>query len=71
MALRLSELDGSNCFHLDGAAPYDYSGSSVSGAGDVNGDCIDDLIVARRVQIPRWHRCRGQLWHLRRQNGRE
>ena len=45
MALRLNQLDGSNGFRLDGAAPDDRSGSSVSAAGDVNGDGIDDLIV--------------------------
>ncbi len=41
----LSSLDGSNGFRLDGVAERDYSGSSVSTAGDVNGDGFDDLIV--------------------------
>ena len=30
---------------IQGAAPSDFSGRSVSGAGDVNGDGIDDLII--------------------------
>ena len=30
---------------IQGAAPDDYSGCSVSGAGDVDGDGIDDLII--------------------------
>jgi hypothetical protein len=33
-----SALDGTNGFILNGIAVYDYSGVSVSGAGDVNGD---------------------------------
>lgn len=43
--LNLSSLDGSNGFRLDGAAAYDYSGYSVSSAGDVNGDGFADLLV--------------------------
>ena len=34
-----------NGFRLDGIDAYDYSGVSVAGAGDVNGDGIDDLII--------------------------
>ncbi|TFF22006.1 hypothetical protein E3C22_15265 [Jiella endophytica] len=45
-ALSLADLDGSNGFRLDGAAAYDYAGWSVSSAGDINGDGIDDLIVS-------------------------
>jgi hypothetical protein len=41
----LSTLDGINGFRLDGAAAYDNTGRSVSGAGDVNGDGFDDLIA--------------------------
>ncbi|SFE13129.1 integrin alpha [Nitrosomonas sp. Nm166] len=44
-ALDLSSLDGSNGFRLDGAAEYDYSGRSVSNAGDFNGDGFGDLII--------------------------
>ena len=43
--LNLSTLDGSNGFRLDGEAVDDTSGGSVSGAGDINGDGIDDLII--------------------------
>jgi Ca2+-binding RTX toxin-like protein len=38
-------LDGTNGFVLFGADFYDYSGASVSSAGDVNGDGFADLIV--------------------------
>ena len=44
-ALALSSLDGNNGFVLDGEAAGDYSGYSVSAAGDINGDGIDDLII--------------------------
>ncbi|MGB0133882.1 integrin alpha [Dokdonella sp.] len=42
----LSSLDGSNGFRLDGVARSDYAGEIVSGAGDVNGDGVDDLLIS-------------------------
>ncbi len=44
-ALDLSTLDGTNGFRLDGIAFSDFSGRSVSSAGDVNGDGFDDIII--------------------------
>jgi len=44
-SLQLSKLDGINGFSIDGESLYDMSGYSVSGAGDVNGDGLDDLII--------------------------
>ena len=44
-SLRLDMFDGSNGFHLDGAAPVDYSGYSIAGRGDFNDDGIADLLV--------------------------
>ncbi len=41
----LSSLDGSSGFHLHGVTTDDWSGRSVSTAGDVNGDDIDDLLI--------------------------
>lgn len=41
----LSSLNGSNGFVLNGIAAGDQSGTSVSSAGDVNGDGIDDLLI--------------------------
>jgi Ca2+-binding RTX toxin-like protein len=43
--LNLSTLNGSNGFAINGIAAYDFSGRSVSSAGDVNGDGFDDLII--------------------------
>src|SRR5207248_4087285 len=36
---------GSGGFVMNGAAPYDSAGRSVAGAGDVNGDGLDDLLI--------------------------
>ena len=43
--LNLSVIDGSNGFVIVGVEAYDESGASVSAAGDINGDGIDDLII--------------------------
>ena len=51
----LSGLNGTNGFKLDGENNYDYSGNSVSAAGDINGDghaiCSLALIVIRQIVI--------------------
>ncbi|MFP5271898.1 hypothetical protein, partial [Coleofasciculus sp.] len=46
--LNLSQLDGSNGFILNGIDSFDSSGNSVSSAGDINGDGIDDVIIGTR-----------------------
>jgi hypothetical protein len=42
------DLDGNNGFSIEGAANYDYAGTSVSLAGDINGDGIADMAVGAR-----------------------
>ena len=49
----LSTLNGANGFVINGVDPLDFSGISVSGAGDVNGDGIDDLIIGSFVADPK------------------
>ncbi|MEH2283352.1 MAG: integrin alpha, partial [Nostoc sp.] len=43
--LNLSELKGSKGFAINGIDADDRSGRSVSNAGDINGDGLDDLII--------------------------
>ena len=43
--IQLSSHYGDNGFELDGANPYDRSGTSVNNAGDVNGDGVNDIII--------------------------
>ena len=45
--VELSDIGGSDNdgFVLNGVTANDYSGRSVSGAGDVNGDGLDDIII--------------------------
>ncbi len=52
LAIDLSSLDGSSGFRLDGVAEADFSGSSVSTAGDVNDDGIDDLLIGASAADP-------------------
>jgi hypothetical protein len=41
----IADASNSRGFVINGEVENDYSGSSVSSAGDVNGDGLDDLIV--------------------------
>ncbi|WP_442941844.1 hypothetical protein [Nostoc sp.] len=51
-SFNLSTLNGTNGFAINGINPGDDSGSSVSSAGDINGDGIDDLIIGARFASP-------------------
>ena len=44
-SLNLADLNGTNGFVINGISAFDGWGNSVSGAGDVNNDGLDDLIV--------------------------
>src|SRR5690606_21205505 len=44
-----STLDAAEGFVIRGGAAGDYSGWSVSSAGDVNGDGYDDLIIGAQA----------------------
>ena len=51
-SLELSTLDGGNGFVINGIDGGDRSGSSVSSAGDVNGDGFDDILIGARFSEP-------------------
>ena len=51
--ISLADLDGSNGFRIVGAMARNYSGFSVSNAGDVNGDGFSDILIgADNVNVP-------------------
>ena len=43
--LNMSTLESESGFEINGVAPYDYTGYSVSQAGDMNSDGFDDVII--------------------------
>ncbi len=52
VVIDLAGLDGANGFVINGIDAYDRSGVSVAGAGDVNGDGFDDLIIGAFTAAP-------------------
>ena len=48
----MGTLDGSAGFKLDGEIFRDKSGNSISGAGDLNGDGFDDLVIGAASALP-------------------
>ncbi|MBC2776533.1 FG-GAP repeat protein [Parasphingopyxis marina] len=51
-SIDLGDLDGTNGFRIDGIDAFDFSGGSVSSAGDVNGDGFDDIIIGAIFAAP-------------------
>ncbi|MEH1837914.1 MAG: calcium-binding protein [Nostoc sp.] len=60
--LNLSDLNGTNGFFINGIAENDISGSSVSNAGDINNDGIDDLIIGAVFADPNRNTEAGQSY---------
>ncbi|MEO1210417.1 MAG: hypothetical protein AAFX78_12815 [Cyanobacteria bacterium J06638_20] len=61
-SLNLADLNGSNGFVLNGINEGDFSGCSVSGAGDINGDGIDDLIIGASHADPNGSNWAGESY---------
>ncbi|MDY6938998.1 MAG: hypothetical protein SWY16_15165 [Cyanobacteriota bacterium] len=68
-SLNLSSLDGSNGFVLNGIDASDFSGGSVSSAGDVNGDGFDDMIIGATGGDPNGNDLAGESYVVFGQSG--
>ena len=51
-------------FEIYGTANYDYSGASVSDAGDVNGDGYNDIIIGPPKQMMKEAFQEQVMWFL-------
>jgi Ca2+-binding RTX toxin-like protein len=51
-SINLEDLDGTDGFRINGAATDDFSGVSVSTAGDINGDGYADVIIGASKADP-------------------
>ncbi len=60
--LELTDLDGANGFTIHGLKSRDGLGGSVSGAGDINGDGFDDLLIAASGADPNGERNAGEVY---------
>ncbi len=60
--VELSGLSGADGFVLNGVDTFDLSGRSVSSAGDVNGDGVDDLLIGAPFADPNGNTNAGETY---------
>ena len=58
----LSSLDGTNGFVINGIDTADFAGISVSNAGDVNGDRVDDILIGAPGGDPNGNNQAGEAY---------
>ncbi|MFK7895299.1 MAG: beta strand repeat-containing protein [Myxococcota bacterium] len=61
-SLSLASLNGSNGFTINGIDPLDQSGNSVSDAGDLNADGVDDLVIGAFFADPLGNSAAGEAY---------
>ena len=61
-SINVSQLNGNNGFAVNGIDAGDYSGGSVSNAGDINGDGIDDIVIGARRAEPNGKTYAGEAY---------
>jgi len=63
-ALELSSIGGGDGFLIEGIGAFDQSGTSVSSAGDINGDGVDDVIIGASGANPNGYSNAGESYVL-------
>ena len=58
----LSTLNGANGFVINGIDDSDFSGRSVSSAGDINGDGFDDILIGASLADPNGNSSSGETY---------
>ncbi len=61
-ALELSSLNGTNGYVLNGEAMDDQAGGAVAGAGDVNGDGVNDILIGASNADPGMRANAGRVY---------
>lgn len=61
-SIAAADLDGADGFRLNGIDDEDYAGRAVSGAGDINGDGFEDIVVGAYLAYEGYTNRSGQTY---------